>query len=91
MIHISKILQNTLARIRERRAISRANRRAARLEKIKQHWQAGSIGGGASVQLGWMTRSQAIRAVEIMRTGPVVFIDDERGFIAFGNPPESLQ
>lgn len=67
----------------------RENRLHARNSKIKQHWQAGSM-FGAVTPLGWMTRAEAIEKVQAMQSGPIAYIDDERGFIAFGNPPASI-
>lgn len=60
-------------------------------DSIVSYWQAGKQGGGAVVELGYMKRPEAIRRVELMDAGPIVFIDDERSFIAFGNPPEPRQ
>jgi len=56
--------------------------------KKKQHWQAGAIGGAASIQLGHLTRKEAVQSVVDMNSGPIVYVDDERGFIAFGTMPE---
>lgn len=55
----------------------------------KQHWQAGRIGGGAIVQLGFMTQAEAIRRVQLLKGDdePIAYVDFERGFIAHGAHP----
>ena len=65
------------------------NREQRRREKHKQHWQAGQIGGGAMVQLGFMTETQAIRRVQLLKGDdePIAYVDFERGFIAHGRHP----
>lgn len=88
MRHIQKILAPVMDAIRERYLQWQIDRDTEKLTRKKQHWQAGSL-GGASIQLGHMTRDDAINAVAKLRDGPVVFIDDERGVIVFGNPPQN--
>jgi hypothetical protein len=90
MRHIKEILSIVLDAIVKRYLQWQIDRDTEKLTKKKQHWQAGSL-GGASIQLGHMTRDDAIDKVAKLRDGPVVFIDDERGFIAFGNPPANTQ
>lgn len=70
-----------------KRKLARDQRRR---DKHKQHWQAGKIGGGAIVQLGFMTESQAIERVQSLKgeNEPIAFIDFERGFIAHGTMPD---
>ncbi len=63
-------------------------REQAKKNKLVQYWQAGAI-GGATMELGYVTRLDAIKMVNALKSGPVVFIDDERGFIAFGTAPQS--
>ena len=64
----------------------RAERQMRRKAKHKQHWQAGSIGGGASYQLGYMTEAEALTRLQIIKGDdePIAYVDFERGFIAFG-------
>lgn len=59
----------------------------------KQHWQAGQVGGGAIVQLGYLTEIQALAKVQMIKgeNDPIAFVDIERGFIAYGKHPESAQ
>lgn len=91
MRHIKYILASVRDAISERYLQWQIDRATEKLTRKKQHWQAGSL-GGASIQLGHMTRDAAIDKVAKLRgDGPVVFIDDERGFIAFGNSPDSTQ
>lgn len=77
------------ARWRERRRLL-AEQRAR--ERHVQHWQAGAVGGGAIVQLGYMTEKQAIARVQELKgvDEPIVFVDFERGFIAHGSMPDSV-
>lgn len=91
MKRLKEILGAILAPLAFRFHQWRLQKQQDRAHSIKQHWQAGSLGGASVIQIGFMNRKQAIRAVNEMRTGPIVYIDDERGFIAFGNPPETLQ
>ena len=67
-----------------------AEREQRARDKHKQHWQAGQIGGGAMVQLGFMTQAEAIRCVQALKgdNEPIAYIDFERGFIAHGRMPE---
>jgi hypothetical protein len=69
------------------RALARNQRRR---ENHKQHWQAGKIGGGATMQIGFMTEAEAIARVESLKgeNEPIAFVDFERGFIAHGTMPE---
>jgi len=79
MKHIKDIAAKAVRKIRLRFNQWRA-------ERFRQHWQAGKLGGGAMLQLGYITELQAIERVMRMKDGPIVFIDRERGFIAFGSP-----
>lgn len=75
---------------RTRRQDTREQRRR---EAHKQHWQAGQIAGGAVDQLGFMTQAEAVRRVNLLKgdDAPIVFIDFERGFIAFGKHPDASE
>jgi hypothetical protein len=59
---------------------------ARRKAKHKQHWQAGNIASGGVLQLGFMTETEALARLQIIKgdDDPIVFVDFERGFIAFG-------
>ncbi len=59
----------------------------------KQYWQAGSIGGGATVPLGLMTEAEALAKIQFLKgdNEPIAYVDFERGFIAYGKHPESAQ
>lgn len=59
----------------------------------RQHWQAGAVGGGGMVQLGFVTKSQALDLLQSIKgdNEPVVYVDTERGFIAYGKHPEAAQ
>lgn len=59
---------------------------AYRRARHKQYWQAGSIGGGATVPLGLMTEAEALAKIQFLKgdNEPVAFVDFERGFIAYG-------
>ena len=61
------------------------------IARRKQHWQAGAIGGGAIVQLGFLTETQALAKVRTIKgeNDPIAFVDTERGFIAYGKHPEA--
>ncbi len=63
-----------------------AERRKA---KHKQHWQAAPIGGGGSIQLGYMTEQEALIRLQIIKgdDDPIAYVDFERGFIAYGRHP----
>jgi len=67
----------------------RAELEARRKARHKQHWQAGSIGGGSSYQLGYMTEAEALTRLQIIKgdNEPISYVDFERGFIAFGKHP----
>ncbi len=56
----------------------------------KQHWQAAPIGGGGTMQLGYMTEAEALTRLQIMKGDdePIAFVDFERGFIVFGRQSE---
>ncbi len=64
----------------------------SRRAKHKQHWQAGSIGGGAIVQLGFLTEREALKKLQYIKGDdePIGFVDFERGFIAYGRHPEAV-
>lgn len=82
MTHIKHIAARAVYKIR-----LRFNQWKA--ERFRQHWQAGKLGGGAMFQLGYITELKAVEMVMRMKDGPIVFIDRERGFIAFGVAGES--
>ena len=86
---IGDIIAGPFRRWHERRRLEREQRRR---DDHKQHWQCCQIGGGAIVQLGHMTESQAIRRVQILKgdNEPIAFVDFERGFIAHGRHPAEL-
>lgn len=67
----------------------KAEREQRRHDAHKQHWQAGQIGGGAVMQLGFMTEAEAIRRVQSLKGDdePIAYVDFERGFIAHGRHP----
>lgn len=67
----------------------RAELEARRKAKHKQHWQAAPIGGGGSIQLGYMTEAEALVRLQIIKGDdePVSYVDFERGFIAYGRHP----
>ncbi len=89
MKHIREIIPAAIAAIKFRVAQYQLRRETARKNTIVQFWQAGSLGGAANIQLGDMTRAAALKVVADLKEGPIVYIDDERGFIAFGNPPQA--
>lgn len=64
----------------------------SRRAKHKQHWQAGSIGGGAVVQLGFLTEREALEKLQYIKGDdePIAYVDFERGFIAYGKHPEAV-
>lgn len=66
---------------------------AYRRARHKQYWQAGSIGGGATVPLGLMTEAEALARIQFLKgdNEPVAYVDFERGFIAYGKHPETGQ
>ena len=68
----------------------RAELESRRKAKHKQHWQAGSIGGGSTLQLGYMTEAEALVRLRLIKGDdePVAYVDFERGFIAFGKQPD---
>ena len=67
----------------------RAELEARRQRKFKQHWQAGKVGGGSTLQLGYMTEVEALARLQIIKgdDDPIVYVDFERGFIAYGVHP----
>jgi len=67
----------------------RAELEARRQRKFKQHWQAGKVGGGSTLQLGYMTEVEALSRLQIIKgdDDPIVYVDFERGFIAYGKDP----
>lgn len=71
-----------------RMQLRRLERRNAR---HKQHWQAGAIGGGTVVQLGFLTETQALTKLQLIKgeNDPIAFVDTKRGFIAYGKHPEA--
>lgn len=71
------------------KANSAMAREQKRRDAHRQHWQAGQIGGGAMVQLGFMTEAEAIRRVQLLKGDdePIAYVDFERGFIAHGRHP----
>lgn len=75
------------------RASLTLGRQQRKREKHKQHWQAGQVGGGAIVQLGFMTQGQAIHRVRLLKgdNEPIAYVDFERGFIAHGRHPGAEQ
>lgn len=62
-----------------------------RRARHRQHWQAGAVGGGAMVQLGHMTEIAALARLQNIKGDdePIIYVDFERGFIAYGRMPES--
>lgn len=68
----------------------RAELSERRKAKHKQHWQAGQVGGGSIVQLGYMTEVAALAKLQYIKADdePIVYVDFERGFIAYGAPPQ---
>lgn len=66
-------------------------REQRRRDRHRQHWQAGQVGGGTVMQLGYMTQAEAIARVQLLKgdTEPIVYVDFERGFIAHGRHPEA--
>lgn len=66
-----------------------ARREQRRRDAHLQHWQAGQVGGGAMIQLGFMTQAQAIARIQLLKgkDEPIAFVDFERGFIAHGRHP----
>jgi len=56
----------------------------------KQYWQAGGVGGGSIVQLGFLTEAQALKKMQNIKgdNEPIVYVDFERGFIAYGKMSE---
>lgn len=69
------------------------SREQRRREQHKQHWQAGQVAGGAVDQLGFMTQAEAVARVRLLKgdDDPIVFIDFDRGFIAFGKHPDASE
>ncbi len=67
----------------------RAELEARRQRKFKQHWQAGKVGGGSTIQLGYMTEIEALARLQIIKgdDDPIVYVDFNRGFIAYGKHP----
>lgn len=70
-----------------------AAREQRRRDAHKQHWQAGQVGGGAMMQLGYMTQGEAIARVQLLKgkDEPIAYVDFERGFIAHGRHPAELK
>lgn len=66
-----------------------AIREQRRRDAHKQHWQAGQLGGGAMIQLGYMTQAEAIARLQLLKgkDEPIAYVDFERGFIAHGRHP----
>jgi len=62
-----------------------------RRTKHKQYWQAGALGGGGTISLGFMTEAGALEKLQSIKgdNEPVVFVDFDRGFIAYGKQPDS--
>lgn len=67
----------------------RAERETRRKAKHKQHWQAAPVGGGGTIQLGYMTEAEALIRLRLIKgdRDPVAYVDFERGFIAYGRHP----
>lgn len=70
-----------------------ARREQRRRDAHKQHWQAAQVGGGAVIQLGYMTQAEAIARVQLLKgkDEPIAYVDFERGFIAHGRHPAELK
>ncbi len=70
-----------------------ARREQRQQDAHQQHWQAGQVGGGAVIQLGYMTRAEAIARVQLLKgkDEPIAYVDFERGFIAHGRHPAELK
>jgi len=68
-------------------------REQRRRDRHKQHWQAGQVGGGAVIQLGFMTQAEAIVRLQLLKgkDEPIAYVDFERGFIAHGRHPAELK
>jgi hypothetical protein len=68
----------------------RAELSERRKAKHKQHWQAAPVGGGGTIQLGYMTEAEALIRLRLIKgdRDPVAYVDFERGFIAFGKHPD---
>ena len=71
----------------------RAELEARRQRKFKQHWQAAPIGGGGTIQLGYMTEVAALARLQNIKgdDDPIAYVDFERGFIAYGRHPDEKE
>ncbi len=58
------------------------------IAKRRRHWQCSAI-GGSTMQLGFMTRREALHEVTLLKSGPVIFIDDEHAVIMYGHSPQA--
>ena len=71
-------------------AASRAQRRR---DQVTKHWRAAAIGGGGTVELGYVTESQAIQKLQEIKgeNEPIVYVDPDQAFIAYGRMPDPMQ
>lgn len=88
-----KIIYFCRALVANFRAELSARVSAYRRTRHRQHWQCGGVGGGAIVQLGHMTEAQALKKLQNIKgdNEPIVYVDVERGFIAYGRMPEQSE
>jgi len=89
MKHLNEIFPAVINAIKFRFSQWALVRETAKKNSIVQYWQAGALGGGSNLDLGNMTRPEALQLVRDLKAGPIVFIDDDSGFIAFGHPPQA--
>lgn len=70
-----------------------ATRTQRRRDELKQHWRAAAVGGGGTVELGYVTETDAIQKLQNIKSEnePIVYVDTDQAFIAYGRMPDPMQ
>lgn len=90
MKHIKEILRPAINSLFWRWQAWRMQRRALRLTNPFRYWRVGTTFSGV-IDLGFMSRDQALEQIKKLGLGKIIHIDNEIGFIAIdGNPKNEL-
>ncbi len=90
MKHIKEIAAHALASIKASYACWKFERETKERTEKKSTWIAGAT-GGLTLELGYLTRREAMREISHLDLGTIIYVDDDACFIAVRSPGDQTR